>query len=45
MTKKEMLYEGKGKKLFKTDDENLLISEFKDDLTAFKEAMKVEKAY
>ncbi|MDC4560118.1 phosphoribosylaminoimidazolesuccinocarboxamide synthase, partial [Acinetobacter baumannii] len=24
-----MLYEGKGKKLFKTDDENLLISEFK----------------
>ncbi|GAA7171046.1 phosphoribosylaminoimidazolesuccinocarboxamide synthase [Helicobacter pylori] len=35
MTKKEMLYEGKGKKLFKTDDENLLISEFKDDLTAF----------
>lgn len=43
-----MLYEGKGKKLFKTDDENLLISEFKDDLTAFnaeKEAMKVEKVY
>ncbi len=35
MTKKEMLYEGKGKKLFFTDDENLLISEFKDDLTAF----------
>ena len=31
MTKKEMLYEGKGKKLFKTDDENLLISQFKDD--------------
>ncbi len=35
MTKKELLYEGKGKKLYKTDDENLLISEFKDDLTAF----------
>ena len=35
MTKLEMLYEGKGKKLFKTEDENLLISEFKDDLTAF----------
>ncbi|MBM0637653.1 phosphoribosylaminoimidazolesuccinocarboxamide synthase [Campylobacter sp. VicNov18] len=33
--KKEMLYEGKGKKIFKTEDENLLISEFKDDLTAF----------
>ncbi len=35
MTKKEPLYEGKGKKLFKTDDENVLITEFKDDLTAF----------
>lgn len=30
-----MLYEGKAKKLYKTEDENLLISEFKDDLTAF----------
>ncbi len=35
MTKKELLYEGKGKKIFKTDDENILIAEFKDDLTAF----------
>lgn len=35
MTKKELLYEGKGKKMFQTDDENLLITEFKDDLTAF----------
>lgn len=35
MTKKQLLYEGKGKKIFKTDDEDLLISEFKDDLTAF----------
>ena len=35
MKKLAMLYEGKGKKLFKTEDENLLISEFKDDLTAF----------
>lgn len=35
MTKKELLYEGKGKKMFKTKDENLLITEFKDDLTAF----------
>lgn len=35
MQQKEMLYEGKGKKLYKTDDENLVISEFKDDLTAF----------
>lgn len=35
MQKRELLYEGKGKKLYRTDDENLLISEFKDDLTAF----------
>lgn len=35
MKQGELLYEGKGKKLFLTDDENLLISEFKDDLTAF----------
>nr|WP_240332061.1 phosphoribosylaminoimidazolesuccinocarboxamide synthase [Sulfurospirillum tamanensis] len=30
-----MLYEGKGKRLYKTSDEQLLIAEFKDDLTAF----------
>ncbi|WP_456450250.1 phosphoribosylaminoimidazolesuccinocarboxamide synthase [Hydrogenimonas sp.] len=35
MTKKELLYEGKAKRLFTTDDDNLLIAEFKDDLTAF----------
>ncbi|MDR2790136.1 MAG: phosphoribosylaminoimidazolesuccinocarboxamide synthase [Campylobacteraceae bacterium] len=35
MQKKELLYEGKGKKLYATDDKELLISEFKDDLTAF----------
>ena len=35
MDKKELIYEGKGKKLYKTDDENLIIAEFKDDLTAF----------
>ena len=35
MTKKELLYEGKGKKMFKTEDEHFLITEFKDDLTAF----------
>lgn len=43
-----MLYEGKGKKLFFTEDENLLISEFKDDLTAFnaeKKVMKQEKVH
>ncbi len=35
MQKQELLYEGKGKRLYKTEDENLLIAEFKDDLTAF----------
>jgi len=35
VNKGALLYEGKGKKLFLTDDEDLLISEFKDDLTAF----------
>lgn len=35
MEKRELIYEGKAKKLFHTDDANLLISEFKDDLTAF----------
>jgi len=35
MTKKELLYEGKGKKIFKTEDEGVFIAEFKDDLTAF----------
>ncbi len=35
MQKGELLYEGKGKRLYKCEDENLLIAEFKDDLTAF----------
>jgi len=33
--KRDLLYEGKAKKIWKTDDANLLISEFKDSLTAF----------
>lgn len=33
--KKDLMYEGKAKKIWTTDDERLLISEFKDDLTAF----------
>lgn len=33
--KKELFYEGKGKKIFKTQDDDLFIAEFKDDLTAF----------
>ena len=35
MKKTELLYEGKAKKIWETEDENLLISEFKDSLTAF----------
>lgn len=35
MTKTELLYEGKAKKIWKTEDQLLLISEFKDSLTAF----------
>ena len=35
MNKTELLYEGKAKKIWKTEDKELLISEFKDDLTAF----------
>ena len=35
MPKTELLYEGKAKKIWRTEDENLLISEFKDSLTAF----------
>lgn len=35
MTKNELIYEGKGKKLFTTDDAETLIAFFKDDLTAF----------
>lgn len=35
MEKLEMLYEGKAKKVFKTEDPNLYIVEYKDDATAF----------
>ncbi|AII14840.1 phosphoribosylaminoimidazole-succinocarboxamide synthase [Campylobacter iguaniorum] len=36
MTKSEMIYEGKGKKMWSVaEDSDLLIAEFKDDLTAF----------
>ncbi|EGK8000525.1 phosphoribosylaminoimidazolesuccinocarboxamide synthase [Campylobacter upsaliensis] len=44
MEKKELLYEGKGKKMYKTDDEFLLITEFKDDLTAFNAEKKGNEA-
>lgn len=35
MTKLEMLYEGKAKQVFKTDDPNVIIMHYKDDATAF----------
>ena len=35
MIMKEQLYEGKAKKVFKTDDDELLIVSYKDDATAF----------
>lgn len=35
MEKREQLYEGKAKKVFKTDDPALLIVSYKDDATAF----------
>ncbi len=35
MQKKKLIYEGKAKKVFETDDPDLFIQEFKDDATAF----------
>lgn len=35
MTKGKMLYEGKAKKLFATEDENVVLIHYKDDATAF----------
>ena len=35
MEKREQLYEGKAKKVFATDDPNLVIVAYKDDATAF----------
>lgn len=35
MKKLEQLYEGKAKKVFATDDPNVVIVDYKDDATAF----------
>jgi phosphoribosylaminoimidazole-succinocarboxamide synthase len=40
MTKIEMVYEGKAKKVFRTEDESLYIVSYKDDATAFNGAKK-----
>jgi phosphoribosylaminoimidazole-succinocarboxamide synthase len=44
MNKTTLLYEGKAKKIWNTEDENYLISEFKDDLTAFNGEKKSSEA-
>ncbi len=44
MEKRELLYEGKAKRLYLTDDAELVISEFKDDLTAFNGEKKSSEA-
>jgi len=40
MQKLEQIYEGKAKKVFKTDDANLYVIEYKDDATAGNGAKK-----
>ena len=40
MDKRQQLYEGKAKKVFATDDPDLLIVEYKDDATAFNGAKR-----
>ena len=44
MEKREVIYEGKAKRLYSTDDPNLVIAAFKDDLTAFNGAKKDTEA-
>ena len=44
MEKREVIYEGKAKRLYNTDDPALVIAEFKDDLTAFNGAKKDTEA-
>lgn len=40
MKKQAQLYEGKAKKVFATDDPDLVIVDYKDDATAFNGAKK-----
>lgn len=44
MEKREFLYEGKAKKLYRTDDRDVLVVEYKDDLTAFNAEKKANMA-
>ena len=34
MEKKELLYEGKAKQVYATDDKNIIVMHYKDDATA-----------
>ena len=45
MKKMEQLYEGKAKKVFKTDDENLYIVDYKDDATMIISYYKIGGTY
>ncbi len=42
MKQLEMLYEGKAKQVYRTDDENLIVMHFKDDATAFNGIKKAQ---
>ena len=44
LAKQNLVYEGKAKKIWTTQDENMYISEFKDDLTAFNGEKKSSEA-
>ena len=44
LTKQNLVYEGKAKKIWTTQDDNMYISEFKDDLTAFNGEKKSSEA-
>ena len=39
---KELLYEGKAKKIYSTDDENVVLVEYKNSATAFNGVKKAE---
>ena len=39
MEKGKMIYEGKAKRVYETNDPDLYIQEFKDDATAFDDAL------
>jgi phosphoribosylaminoimidazole-succinocarboxamide synthase len=42
LVKQELVYEGKAKKIWTTENPDLYISEFKDDLTAFNGEKKIK---